>query len=155
MLFFFLPTTLAVIGLTLTIQSRLLEGARVGEVIESRITGGPLRLVTSGLLLGGVVLAATVQDGELAMFLPMVVASLLVNYLRPREQDRVVGLSGVRVGWNSCRFSELEEWRLTGDHLRFKLFGQWTAVPLAVDKQEPVREQLMQVAADRESAFNQ
>jgi len=153
--YFFLPTALALIGLLVTIRSRQFERSCVGEVIESRIVGSPWRQIMSVVLIGGAVFAATSGGREFEMLVPMILTALLVNHLRPREMDRVVGRNGVRVGWNSRCFSELEEWRLTGDHLRFKLLGQWAAVPLQLDRQAPVRERLREVAADRESAFNQ
>ena len=81
--------------------------------------------------------------------------AVALNGLRPSFDDRVCGTEGVRVGWSVRGFAQLEEWRLTGDHLRFRLRGQWTAVPLSVAEQEPIRERLLAVAPERESAFNQ
>ena len=50
-------------------------------------------------------------------------------------------------------FAELEEWRLTGDHLRFRLFGIWTSAPLPRPDQAAIRTALEREAAERESAL--
>lgn len=75
--------------------------------------------------------------------------------LSPGFQDSKFGTSGVQRGWHARRFAELEEWRLAGDHLRWKLFGVWVASDLPAERHAAAREKLVAVAADRESRFNQ
>jgi len=151
-----LPTTLGFVSLALTFRARQRGALLVGEVIESTTTGTLWRNLSSLLLVIIAACAMTWSEANLVLpFLPLVVVGLLVNLLRPREFDRVTGTEGVRAGWNSRRYEELEEWRITGDHLRFKLFGQWTATPLAVDAQAPIQARLRECAPERESAFNQ
>jgi hypothetical protein len=59
----------------------------------------------------------------------------------------------VQRGWHARRLEELEEWRLTGEHLRFRLFGEWTAVPLAPEHHAAMRARLVACCAERESPF--
>ena len=150
-----LPTTLGLVSLALTFRARQRGALIVGQVIETSMTGLLWRNLSSLLLVIIAACAMAWSEANLVPFLPMFVVGLLVNLLRPRELDRVTGTEGVRAGWNSRRYEELEEWRITGDHLRFKLFDQWTAVPLVVDAQAPIRERLRACAPERESAFNQ
>jgi len=51
------------------------------------------------------------------------------------------------------RFEDLEEWRLTGDHLRWKLFGEWQACEVPSAESESLRTKLEQLIPDRESRF--
>lgn len=83
-------------------------------------------------------------------------ASLAVGlslWLLPSEMDRVLGQTGVRIGYHVRRFAVLEEWRLSGDHLRLRLFGEWTAVRVPPDAMAGLRSDLEREAKDRESRF--
>lgn len=76
--------------------------------------------------------------------------SVLLIAASPGFQDSIWGQTGVQRGWYARRFSELEAWRLVGEHLRWRLFGNWvsTDVPpqehaklrLLLDVQAPGRE---------------
>ena len=68
-------------------------------------------------------------------------------------QDAVLGDCGVQRGWLSRRFEELEEWRLAGDHLRFRLQGEWTSVPCPPERQAGLRAELLRLNPQRESPF--
>ena len=90
------------------------------------------------------------------LMLPAVVtlvAGLAITWLRPGSDDHVFGTEGVRRGWFARRFDELDEWRLTGEHLRWKLRGEWQAVSVPAERREGLRGVLESVAADRESRF--
>ena len=78
---------------------------------------------------------------------------ILLAWLTPGSKDAVLGEAGVRRGWSARRFEELEEWRLTGEHLRFRLEGEWTAVPCPPAQQLRVREMLIAANASGESRF--
>jgi hypothetical protein len=73
--------------------------------------------------------------------------------LRPATGDSVYGERGVRRGWLARRFDELEEWRLVGDHLRWKLSGEWLACPVPEPLREPLRAKLVALCPERESRF--
>jgi len=150
-----LPTSLALASFLLVQRVRERGRALVGEVIESSLPGGTWRTASTILLVLAGGLAFGLSEHNLWPLVPAFLVGLLVNLLRPNEGDRVTGTEGVRAGWNTRRYEELEEWRLTGDHLRFKLFGQWTAVPLALDKQAPIHARLLECVPERESEFNQ
>lgn len=72
--------------------------------------------------------------------------------LAPGFQDSELGEHGVRRGWHARRFDELEEWRLIGDHLRWRLFGVWVASDWPMARHEELRPKL---SAERESRFRQ
>lgn len=78
---------------------------------------------------------------------------LVIGWLSPGSHDAVCGDAGVQRGWDARRFEDLEEWRLTGQHLRFRLAGEWTSVPCPPQEQPRVREKLLAVNGERESRF--
>ena len=151
MLLFVLTT----IALAIVLSARQRGRLQVGTPIQSSLPYRGWRAVGSLLLAVLGVLAVSVGGSALTFFLVPLIVAIGVHQIRPSELDRVAGTDGVRVGWNSRSYSDLEEWRLTGEHLRFRLFGQWTAVPIALEKQAPIRMRLLEVAAARESSFNQ
>jgi len=79
-------------------------------------------------------------------------AAALVASL-PRSGDSVFGESGVRSGWLARRFPELEEWRLTGDHLRWRVGPRWFSSAVPPGHHGELRERLERECPDRESAF--
>ena len=70
--------------------------------------------------------------------------ALLVWWRLPSPKDATLGQNGVGRGFEGRAWSELEEWRLTGEHLRFRLHGEWTSAPCPVDDQPRVRAWLVQ-----------
>lgn len=78
--------------------------------------------------------------------------SALVS-LSPLAHDADIGARGVRYGWSARAFADLEEWRLTGEHLRWKLRGEWVACHVAPEHHAALRERLRQSCPERESAF--
>jgi hypothetical protein len=83
----------------------------------------------------------------------LVVLGIAVAILSPGSGDAVCGEEGVQRGWHARRLGELEEWRLAGSHLRFRLFGEWTAVPLAPEHHAAMRARLVAACPERESPF--
>jgi len=141
------------LGLVLSVRSR--ERARVGDVLEAVLPGRRAR-AWSGLALAVPFAWMAAEEPVVGATLALLgILLVAVHFLRPGADDRVCGDRGVRHGWSVRGFDELEEWRLIGDHLRFRLHGEWTAVDLASERQAPVLERLRAVAGDRESAFNQ
>ena len=63
------------------------------------------------------------------------------------------GVEGVRCGSWAHAYTEFEEWRLSGEHLRFRVGEVWRAVALPVELHGEVREQLEALAGGRESRF--
>lgn len=107
-----------------------------------------LALVTilSGALLGIGTMAWGFVITLLALALPIVLLS-------PGPEDSLLGQTGVQRGFYSRHFGELEEWRLTGDHLRYRLFGEWTSAPCPAQEQPRLRELLTRTIPERETPF--
>jgi hypothetical protein len=80
-------------------------------------------------------------------------SALLLVWTTPSASTAILGTGGVQRGFHARRFESLEEWRLTGDHLRFRLFGEWTSVPCPPAHQAELRAKLLALAPDRESPF--
>lgn len=78
---------------------------------------------------------------------------ILLVWVTPGFHDAVLGELGVQRGWFARRFEDLEEWRLAGDHLRFRLDGEWTSVPCPPGEQVRIRETLLAVNPAGESRF--
>ncbi len=90
--------------------------------------------------------------------LPLAIAFGLSIYsfaISPGFLDSWLGSRGVCVGFHARRFEELDEWRLIGDHLRWRLFGVWIASDVPKERHAALREKLERLAPDRESRFNQ
>lgn len=88
------------------------------------------------------------------IFAVLLIASLGNLFLQPHWLDQVCGQEGVQNGWRSRSFEDLEEWRLTGDHLRFRLSGMWVAVPVPTPAHEEFRSLLEAKCPGKESRFS-
>lgn len=98
---------------------------------------------------------AFTQDSVLvAPTLVLLVAALASVWLSPGSEEGVCGEGGVAVGWDAARFGELAEWRLIGDHLRFRTTGEWRAVELPRSEHAAMRARLTACCAERESVFS-
>ncbi|MBI5431497.1 MAG: hypothetical protein HZA52_01570 [Planctomycetes bacterium] len=145
------------LGLGLTVLAAWLarNRAAVGAVEVFVRRRGAIRVAllvayvaaAAGVLIG----ASELPRAPLALDLALGLALVLLS---PGFQDSKFGAHGVQRGWHARRFAELEEWRLTGDHLRWKLFGQWVASDLPAERHTAARAKLVAVAADRESRFS-
>ena len=127
------------------------------------VTGPAIAVERPGFVLRRVLVAGT-QAALLAVLLvradlpqDAVVESLMLGvllaWITPGSQDAVLGELGVRRGWSARRYEDLEEWRLTGEHLRFRLAGEWTSVPCPPPQQPRVRGLLVASNAAAESRF--
>lgn len=74
-----------------------------------------------------------------------------ITLARPGTDEEACGARGVRRGWTACGFHELDEWRLAGEHLRFRVGPRWLAVRLPAEHHAPTRERLLQAVPERES----
>jgi len=88
--------------------------------------------------------------------LALLIGGAVIMRLSPRPGIRVLGTTGVQSGWQNACFGEFIEWRLSGEHLRFRLDGRlWDAVDAASQVHAELREQLERVAAGRESRYTE
>jgi hypothetical protein len=128
--------------------------ARVGapEHCVRRRFGVRVALVAGYVLVAAIALAVPSEIPRLPLALELALGLVLLA-ASPGFQDSKVGASGVQRGWHARRWAELEEWRLTGDHLRWKLDGTWVASDLPAARHAAVRERLLAAAGDRESRF--
>lgn len=139
------------------IVSQILSGIarlKVGPIVAADRRAATRWRVVMTLLLGGVL--AWVAIDRSVWLVPVVLClgcALLLVFSTPTSRTAILGEGGVQRGWHARRFEALEEWRLTGDHLRFRLFGEWTSVPCPPDHQAALRAKLVQLVPERESPF--
>jgi hypothetical protein len=105
----------------------------------------PLALVAGWALQSGL-LPAT---GTLLLVVP----ALCLVVAMPGRLDAILGEQGVARGFEARRFEDLEEWRLTGDHLRWKLHGEWTSSPCPAAEHDAWRRLLEARCGAAESRF--
>jgi hypothetical protein len=145
-----------VVGVLVVGAIRARNRRTVGRVFAEERPGRRWRLcAASGLLLGcfvAILLAGA--DAKVVQFAGLLfLPALGLVWLGTGFHDAVLGESGVQRGWLSRRFEELEEWRLAGDHLRFRLLGEWTSVPCPPERQAELRAELQRLNPARESPF--
>ncbi len=139
------------------IASQILSGIarlKVGPIVAAdRRAATRWRVVMTLLVAGVLAWVAIDRSVWLVPILLCLGCALLLVFTTPTSRTAVLGEGGVQRGWHARRFESLEEWRLTGDHLRFRLFGEWTSVPCPPDHQAALRAKLVQLVPERESPF--
>jgi hypothetical protein len=150
-----LAIALAEIGLALLL-------VLVARVRAARLVGptraaqrGP-RLLARVLEVALLALAAGVlltPDGGGPLPLALLAGAALLAWAQPVGTDGALGDRGVRHGWRARRLEDLEAWRLTGDHLRVRLGGEWVAVAVPRALHGEARLLLADRCAARESRF--
>ena len=144
---------LVLTGLGIVTAVRLSRDPKVGAPIlvvhDSAGVKPVLLALETGLLL--VSLVADPFPTTHAAF--VLLGAMLLTALSPGVGDRACGEDGVFHGWHGVRYADLEAWRLTGDHLRFQVRGEWSAVAVPRDRQARVRGILERIAGDRESPY--
>jgi hypothetical protein len=127
--------------------------ALVGELLHAHTAPRLWRAL--GLLLGlAVILLVLAVDPRLGTF----AALLLIPaggawWLAPATHDQRCGLRGVQYGWRARSLAELDAWRLTGEHLRFRLGPTWLAVAVPRPLHDSLRTRLEATCPDAESSF--
>jgi hypothetical protein len=81
----------------------------------------------------------------------MLCALLLWNLPDPNEA--VCGRAGVRFGWSTRSYGDVESWRLTGSHLRCFWENKWYAMVVPADQHAELRAVLEREAQGAESEF--
>ena len=147
-LFLLVPALIA----TMTVVKR--AQTALGGTIAAQRPGRWRRRVLLGAPQAAI-LALETMSGHLPQepVLESLLLGILLVWITPGFHDAVLGELGVQRGWFARRFADLEEWRLTGDHLRFRLDGEWTAVPCPPAEQARIRAALLAVNPERESRF--
>lgn len=140
-------------GWIFTLWVRARNRAVVGSVIQrGRLDRSLFQHLTLALVALVAILLFVSGTADVPAWTALAGAACL-TLVTPADQDAVCGVDGVQRGWYGRRLEDLEEWRLVGDHLRFRLFGEWTSVDLPASEHPAMRTRLERAAADRESGF--
>ena len=149
-----MQATLLAIALVSAVRVRAGQRALLGRMLLEQRSRGKLRLaawiVLALLTLLAVLYRETIAGVQGLVFASLGVSAVLV-WLQPSPRDSGLGEDGVQRGWHARAFRDLEEWRLTGDHLRWRLFGQWISTDVPSQMHSQVRTKLMAVCPDKES----
>jgi hypothetical protein len=148
------PLPLLVVAAYVCLSSAQRRKAKVGAAIAEARPWRTAKLALVGLYLATLAVLLLLRDLPALPLVLVLGLSAAIVLWTPGFHDAVCGEEGVQRGWHARRFEELEEWRLIGDHLRFRLFGEWTSVPLPANDQPRIREKLLAIAPTRESRFN-
>jgi len=145
---------LLAVGLALCVRLRLRARRTLGAVIHRQPAGRGERLRGATVLVAAASVALATLHGE-AVGLALVALALALGivWFVPREAEGACGSEGVWRGWVAVPLAALEEWRLVGDHLRFRVAEAWHALELPREKQAGLRAALEERAGERESPF--
>lgn len=143
------------LGIALTLKGQIRERSRAGSRLEAQEEGRGWRWFVLALLLAAAALRFLAEGAwmPLPVDLALLLAAGVLVWLRPGFHDAVTCERGVRSGWDVVPFGEFEEWRLVGDHLRFRWGGEWRAAPLELSRHGSIRPALESAAPGRESRF--
>lgn len=151
--FLWCTAILALGGAAFCVGVRLQIRAVIGQARHATYSARRMRLA---LTLATVVASIALLELDSAARLPaalVLVGGLAITWVRPGFDDHVFGSEGVRRGWFARRFADVEEWRLTGEHLRWRLYGVWLATEVPAEHHAELRAQLEELVPDRESRF--
>lgn len=149
-----LSAGLASLGLAVVLAWNAANRARVGRV---RLRVRPrwrwrVALVTLALAAGIAAAAAAPPAREFGSLLAAA-ASIALLAFAPGFLDSVYGDDGVQRGWEARRYGELDAWRLIGEHLRWRLRGDWVATEVPPEEHAALRERLTRERPERESNY--
>lgn len=149
-----LSAGLASLGLAVVLVWNAANRARVGRVRLRVRPRRRWRAVILALALAAAIAAAAAAPParELGSLLAAAVSIALLG-LAPGFLDSVYGDDGVQRGWEARRFGELEAWRLIGEHLRWRLRGDWVATEVPPQEHAALRERLTRDRPERESSY--
>lgn len=141
------------LGLSFCLYIRVQTARAVGPVRHEVRSQRRLRAAHLALLVLALPALVALDPPRRSLAGVCLAGAAAIVWLRPGAEDSVWGRDGVRRGWFARRFEDLEEWRLTGKHLRWRLYGVWQATEVPPAEHEALREHLERVAGDRESRF--
>lgn len=140
-------------GLAVVARVRASRDPRIGRPYLVIQDSGRLKPALLALQTGLLIITLVADPFPTLYAAFALLGAILLTWLSPGADDRACGEDGVYRGWYGRRYSELEEWRLTGDHLRFRLRGEWTSVEVPALKRAHIRMILQEAIPDRESRF--
>lgn len=158
----FAPATFFALGLGLLALARtigVLRAAerRLGPTLFAEEPRSLMRALRLGLVAAAALALALTWEagapGAYASSVLLVVAATLA-YVTPTSASQRYCEHGVRRGFDARRFEELEEWRLAGEHLRWKLDGEWVSCRVPTALHAELRTKLAALNPERESRFS-
>jgi len=152
--FLWMASAWALVACAAHLRERIVARERVGRVLHIEAGSKLALLVYGGVGVGA--LATMFFGGAVPGLLvgSLVLLSVAAVVLAHPRVEEVCGTEGVRRGSWSHAYGDLDEWRLTGDHLRFRAGEVWRAVALPAHMHEEVRRRLETLAGGRESRFS-
>ncbi|MFT4542471.1 MAG: hypothetical protein ACI841_000071 [Planctomycetota bacterium] len=150
-----LAQTVILIGLTIVVRMRVRRDPKVGKPIRVRLDSAGFKPVLFALEVGLLIVVLTSEDFPTLQAMMTLFGAMLLTGFAPGSEDSAYGERGVFRGWYGRTYEELEEWRLTGEHLRYRLFGEWTSVEVPRPKVAQLRQILQRVAPETESSFQE
>ena len=148
-----LAQTIVLVAMAVVLRMRVRRDTKVGAPIRVELDSGGFKTALFALELGLLIVAWQAEAFPSGQAVMTLLGTMILTAFTPGRYDSAVGESGVFRGWYGRRYEELEEWRLTGDHLRFRLFGEWTAVEVPRERIGHVRRLLTELAPQAESPF--
>jgi len=149
-----LACALTAAALVATLVLRAKARQRVGRVIafeSPRDFGQALRW--AWIVASLVVVGAQWSADPTPLTLVLIGLAAFLAAATPGVDAQFCGERGVVRGWHARAFADLEEWRLAGEHLRWKLHGEWQACRVPPQLHADLRERLKAACPDRESPF--
>ena len=146
-----LAQLITVVGLGVVASVRMHREPKIGKPIAVRYDSCGVKPALFAVETGLLLIALTADPFPTAHSVLALYGAFMLTWIAPGAADQGCGEEGVFRGWFGRRYEDLEEWRLTGDHLRFRLLGEWGAVEVPRDKAGHVRSILERLVPERES----
>lgn len=147
---------LGVLALARTLLVMRAAAERLGPTLVAEEPRSPLKWLRL-LLVAGAALALTLawDEGAPGAYASagLLAVTAALAHLTPSASSQRYCVHGVRRGFDARRFEELEEWRLAGEHLRWKLDGEWTSCRVPPELHADLRAKLGTLNPTGESRF--
>jgi len=143
----------AMAGMAVAVITRSARSRKVGEVFFERREPRAMRPVMLAVLTGLAIVAVRMPEFPTPQAVMTLVLGAILVAVLPDSGDRACGDRGVVSGWRTVEYSGIEEWRLTGEHLRIRIQGEWTAVDVPSEARQRLRSTLEKLVPERESRF--
>jgi hypothetical protein len=142
-------------GIAAAVSVRRQANLYVGEDLHRESSAGVVQARIAALAGVGLALSFALAAGELplALSLPTLALTVLLLWLSPSAATGRIGRFGVQRAWDVHGYNELQEWRLAGEHFRFRVDDRWFAVALPASKHAQLEAELELHAPDRRSPY--
>ena len=143
----------ATTGMVVAIVTRSSRARSVGAVLFERREPRALCPVLLAILCGLAIVALRMPEFPTAEAVMTLLLGAILVVVIPDPTDRACGDKGVVSGWTTVEYTAVAEWRLTGQHLRFRVAEEWTAVEVPRESRQKLRTTLENLIPERESRF--